>query len=249
MQQHPLLVFGLLVGISIVASIARSILGLLFGKSGRQHGHTVVDYVRKHGYQLLNPALANVLDESLVDIIRDPSMRDLQRATSDIADVDGFDDGNDDWLAFRCDVASKTVTVFNFSRTPPLQGGGGPASYRVAKIQVDGLPRFSLEPRSVVTAVESMTGTLLDQPDSTVAIDPAAQKQFGSRFWLRGPDRAAVSAFFTAERIRFIESEALPGTLASNARYLVYYESTPMRTEADYASFLAVVERIVTHLL
>ena len=248
-QQHLLLVFSLLVAVSMLGTVARSFLGLLFGKAGRQHGQVVVDYVQKHGYQLLNPALANALDESLLDMIKDPSLRDLARATSDITDIDGFADGGDDWFGFRCEIGSKAVTVFNFTRTPPLHSDSGPASYRVAKIQVDGLPRFSLEPRSVVTAIEALTGKLLHQPESTVAVDAAAQASFGSRYWLRGPDAAAVSAFFTPERIRFIESAALPGTLASNAHYLVYYESTAMRTEADYAAFVAVVERVVTHLL
>ena len=249
MQQHPLLLVGLLAAGSILINIGRSFFDLLFGKAGRQHGRVVVDFVQKRGYELLNPTLANALDKSLLDVIKDPSMRDFVRATSDITDIDGFADGGDDWFGFRCEIGSKAATVFNFTHTPPLHSDTGPASYRVAKIQADGLPRFSLEPRSVVTAVEALTGKLLNQPESTVGLDPTVQASFGSRYWLRGPDPAAVAAFFTPERTRFIESAALPGTLASNTHYLVYYEATAMKTEADDAAFVGVVERVATHLL
>src|SRR5438876_1236891 len=156
------------------------------------------------------------------------------RAPSDITDVGRFDDGSDDWLAFRCELGDRPVTVFNFSQTPPLHSSSGPVPFRVAKIQVDGLPRFSLEPRSAATVVETVVGKLLHQPESTIELDPGQHASFGSRYRLRGADRTAVVEFFTPERIRFIEAEQLPGTFASNARYLVYYESTAMRTEADY---------------
>src|SRR6266576_3365137 len=194
-EHHPLLVFGLLVAFSILTSVARTFLGLLSGKPARQHGRVVVDYVQKHGYQLLNPVLAQKLDAS----------------------------------------------VFNISQTPPLHSSSGPVPFRVAKVQVDGLPRFSLEPRSAATVVETVVGKLLHQPESTIELDPGQHASFGSRYRLRGADRTAVVEFFTPERIRFIEAEQLPGTFASNARYLVYYESTAMRTEADYDAFMAVV--------
>src|SRR5256712_4693513 len=147
-EHHPLLVFGLLVAFSILTSVARTFLGLLSGKPARQHGRVVVDYVQKHGYQLLNPVLAQKLDASVLDMVKDPSLHDLARATSDITDVGRFDDGSDDWLAFRCELGDRPVTVLNFSQTPPLHSSSGPVPFRVAKIQVDGLPRFSLEPRS-----------------------------------------------------------------------------------------------------
>jgi hypothetical protein len=248
-EHHPVLVFGLLVAVSVLASVVRTFLGLLSGKSPRQHGRIVVQYVQKHGYELLNPVLARKLDASFLDMVKDPSLHDLARATSDITDIGRFDDGSDDWLAFRCVLGARPVTIFNFNRTPPLQGSGGPIPFRAAKIQVDGLPRFSLEPRSAATAVETVVGKLLHQPESTIELDPGQHPSFGSRYRLRGADRTAVVEFFTPERIRFIETEQLPGTFASNARYLVYYESTTMQTEADYDAFIGVVERIATRLL
>src|SRR5262249_28787595 len=163
------------------------------------------------------------------------ALRDLARAHSDITDIDEFADGSDDWLAFRCTLGSKTVTVFNFSKAPPLNAQSGPPSYRVAKIAVDGLPRFSLEPRSVVATVEALTDKLRQQPDQTVEL---ASASFNSRYWLRGPDPAAVAAYFTLDRMRFLESDRLRGTFATNARYLVYYELAAMRTEADYETFV-----------
>ena len=240
-EQHPVLVFGLI-------AVAFVLVRVLFGRTGRQHARVVVDYVHKHGYQLLNPVLAQKLDASVLDLARDPSLRDLTRATSDITDIGRFGDGNDDWLAFRCEFARRAVTIFNFSQAPPLHSGSGPMSFRVAKIQVDGLPRFSLGPRSAATAVEAVVGKLLHREESTIDVMPAS-KTFGSRYRVCGSDRTAVADFFTPERIRFIEAEELPGTLASNARYLVYYESTAMRTDADYDAFIAVAERIVTHFL
>src|SRR5207249_8897096 len=66
-EHHPLLVFGLLVAFSILTSVARTFLGLLSGKPARQHGRVVVDYVQKHGYQLLNPVLAQKLDASVLE--------------------------------------------------------------------------------------------------------------------------------------------------------------------------------------
>ena|SRR5262245_31673082 len=245
-EQHPVLVFGLLVAGSIVLTVVRTFFGLLSRKPGRHHAKVVVDYVLRHGYQLLNPVLAQKLDTSVLELVRDPSMRDLARATSDITDIGRFDDGNDDWLAFRCELASRPVTIFNFAQAPPLHDNSGPVSFRVAKIQVDGLPRFSLEPRSAATTVEALVGKLLHNPDLTIDLPQASQK---SRYWLRGSDRAAVTDFFTPDRIRFIETEQLPGALASNAHYLVYYESRAMRTEADYDAFLSVVERIATRFL
>src|SRR2546427_70634 len=139
-EHHPVLVFGLLVAFSILISVARTFLGLLSGKPARQHGRVVVDYVQKHGYQLLNPVLAQKLDASVLDMVKDPSLHDLARATSDITDVGRFDDGSDDWLAFRCELGARPVTVFNFSQTPPLHSSSGPVPFRVAKIQVDALP-------------------------------------------------------------------------------------------------------------
>jgi hypothetical protein len=248
-EHHLVLVFGLLVAFSILTSVMRGFLGLLFGKPARQHGRVVVDYVLKHGYELLNPVLAQKLDTSVLDMIKDPSLRDLARATSDITDIGRFDDGSDDWLAFRCELGVRPVTIFNFSQTPPLHGSSGPIPFRVAKIQVDGLPRFSLEPRSAATAVETVVGKLLHQPESTIELDAGQHASFGSRYWLRGADRTAVVEFFTPDRIRFLEAEHLPGTFASNARYLVYYESTAMRTEADYDAFTTVVERIAKRFL
>src|SRR5206468_4192705 len=122
-------------------------------------------------------------------------------------DVGRFDDGSDDWLSFRCWRGDRPVTVFNFSQTPPLHSSSGPVPFRVAKIQVDGLPRFSLEPRSAATVVETVVGKLLHQPESTIELDPGQHASFGSRSRVRGADRTAVVEFFTPEQpISFGES-------------------------------------------
>ncbi len=238
-----MLVFGLLMAFSILSAVLRT----LFGKAGQRQARVAVEYALKHGYQLLNPILAQKLDASLLEMAKDPSLHDLARANSDITDIGRFGDGHDDWLAFRCDLTSKRVTIFNFSQAPSLHSDSAPMSYRVAKIEVDGLPRFSLEPRSVVTSVETLTGKLLHQPDSTIEL--ASSRFLRSRYWLRGSDRNAVAGLFTPQRMQFLEAERLPGTLASNGHYLVYYESTAMRTEADYDAFVAVVERIASRFL
>ncbi len=242
-EQHLILLFGI---VAVGSVVVRAVFGLS-RRTGRQHARTVVEYVQKHGYELLNPVLARKIDAPVLELARDPALRDLARATSDITDVGRFADGNDDWMGFRCELARRSVTVFNFTQAPPLHTSSGPLSFRVAKIGVDGLPRFSLEPRSAATAVESLVGPLLHRDDSTIDVNPGSQ--FGSRYWLRGSEATAVAGFFTPERIRFIEAERLPGTLASNAHYLVYWESPGMRTDADYDAFVSVVERIVTGLL
>src|SRR5207247_9831186 len=100
-EHHPVLVFGLLVAFSILISVARTFLGLLSGKPARQHGRVVVDYVQKHGYQLLNPVLAQKLDASVLDMVKDPSLHDLARATSDITHVGRFAAGRDSCPRFR----------------------------------------------------------------------------------------------------------------------------------------------------
>src|SRR5438046_8928064 len=122
-EHHPLLVLGLLVASSLLTAVARPFLGLLSGKPAWQHGRVVVDYVQKHGYQLLNPVLAQKLDASVLDMVKDPSLHDLARATSDITDVGRFDDGSDDWLAFRCELGHRPVTACNFRHTPTLHRG------------------------------------------------------------------------------------------------------------------------------
>src|SRR5947199_10200915 len=194
-EHHPVLVFGLLVAFSLLSSVARTFLGRLSGKPARQHGRVVVYSGPKNGYQLLNPVLAQKLDASVLDMVKDASLHDLARATSDITDVGRFDDGSDDWLAFRCELGARRVTVFNFSQTPPLHSSSGPVPFRVAKIQVDGLPRFSLEPRSAATVAETGGGKLLHQPESTIELDPDQPASFGFWYRLRAADWPAVARF------------------------------------------------------
>jgi len=247
-EHHPLLVFGLLVAFSILTSVARTFLGLLSGKPARQHGRVVVDYVQKHGYQLLNPVLAQKLDASVLDMVKDPrcTISRARRPTSPTS------------------ADSTTAAMTGWPSAASSGTGRSPSSTSARRRRftaaVAPYPSESRRSRSTGYLASPSSPArrhgrgdrgrkLLHQPESTIELDPGQHASFGSRYRLRGADRTAVVEFFTPERIRFIEAEQLPGKFASNARYLVYYESTAMRTEADYDAFMAVVERIATRFL
>jgi hypothetical protein len=65
----------------------------------------------------VNPSIAQVLDESALEVMRNPALRNLTRASSDITDIEGLDNGTGDWLAFTCTLGSKEVTIFNLNET------------------------------------------------------------------------------------------------------------------------------------
>lgn len=219
-------------------------------RRGPREVRTVVEYAQKRGYALVNPGLAHAVDMSPMEMMRDPALRNLERPSLDIANIEKLDGGTGDWLAFTCKLGSKEVTILNLSVTPRRAGsGGGNIQYKVAKINAAGLPRFSLGKNSAMHTFENTVSKLahVGQPD--IRIDARMYPEFAAHFWIMGPDAAVVTAFLSGDKIRFLEATKLPGTLATNANYLVYFEDGKLETEQDFDSFVAKAEAIAANLL
>jgi len=217
------------------------------GGGSRDKAKAVVDYVQKRGYRLVNPSIAQVLDDSGLDILRNPALRNLTRASLDIADIDELDNGTGDWLAFTCTLGSKEVVIFNLSVTS--RAGGACLRYKVAKIKTMGLPRFSLGRNSAFHTFETVTDRLVGKSEATIALGSDQYPEFSEHYWITGPDRVAVAAFLSHGKVRFLESAKLPGILAANANYLVYFENGVLVEEKDFDSFIAKIETIVANVL
>jgi hypothetical protein len=56
-------------------------------------------------------------------------------------------------------------------------------------------------------------------------------------------------SFLSAEKVRFVETAKLKGTIATNANYLVYFESGVLVSEEDFDSFIAKAEKIIANML
>src|SRR5215469_15012818 len=105
-MSHFFLVVVLLFALSsLVPMILR-----LFRRSPREKARSVVEYAQKRGFPLVNPTIAQALDDSLLQMIKNPALRNSVRAASDLADVEGLENGTGDWLAFTCTLRSKEVT-------------------------------------------------------------------------------------------------------------------------------------------
>ena len=240
----------LFVWLLIAFFVAPILWSLLTSRSRFRKKATVVSgYIRKRGYVPLNPSAANVADATLGEILKSVPEGGWVQGASGITDIELLKDGSDNpALAFVCQLRGKEVTIFNFEGDPSLNApsSSGPR-YKVAKVKQEGLPRFTLGHHSAVEKVQNVVDQLVGNPD--LSLHEGAGPEFFQRYWLRGPDGPAVSAFLSPQRLEFLEQENLAGILASNARYLVYCEDGSMQTEADYDRFIAVVERTIAHLL
>lgn len=219
-------------------------------RSGPREMRTVVEYAQKRGYALVNPGLAQAVDMSPLEMMKNPVLRNLERPSLDIANIEKLDRGTGDRLAFICKLGSKEATIFNL--TVPSRrsdGAGGSIPFKVAKIKAAGLPRFSLGRNSAMHTFENAVNKLahLSQPD--IRVDARLYPEFAAHFWIKGPDGAAVTAFLSGDKIRFLEATKLPGTLATNANYLVYFEGGKLVTEQDFDSFIAKAEAIAANFL
>ena len=233
----------------VVLSTILPMIFRLFRTAGpRNKARILVEYAQKRGYRLVNPSVAQALDSSFLEMVRNPALKDLTCPSLDIADIDGLENGTGDRLAFVCTLHSKEVTIFNFSVTTRVPSSGG-ARYKVAKIKVAGLPRFSLGRNSVVHTVEIVVGKLVGEPNPAIVLDAGQYPEFSAHYWLRGADGAAVTAFLSPSKIKFIENTKLDGILAANPNYLVYFEHGVLLREEDCDSFIARVETIVANLL
>lgn len=209
----------------------------------------VIEYVQKKGYRLLNPSASQVPGSSLLEMLKNPALRNLVDASSDIADIDGLGRVSGGWVAFTSSLRSKEVTIFNCSTAGSINANSGPISYKVAKIKAQGLPRFSLGRNSIVHTVQDVVGKMVGEPKLAIDVDQRLYPDFSAHYWIRGSDAAAVSSFLSPEKLRSIETAKLPGILATNANYLVYFEDGTLRTEPDFDSFIATVEKVIAGIL
>ena len=246
MNHFPLLVVLLLALSFILPMIFRNV----FTRSPRDRARVVVEYAQKKGYALVNPSVAQALDVPLLEALKNPAFRNSIRSASDIADIEGLDNGTGDWFAFTCTLRSKEVTIFNLrvtSKTFNTDPSG--ISYKVAKVRAAGLPQFSLGRNSVVNAIENAVDKVAGASKPTIAVDAHQYPEFSRQFWMKGPDSAAVAAFLSTDKIVFLQNAKPKGTLATNTNYLVYFEPGILVNEQDFDVFIAAVENLVANLL
>jgi len=245
-MNHIVLLFALFFVLSIaVPAIVRSFRG-----GPRARARSIVEYAQRRGYVLVNPAVGQALDASRLEMARDPALRQLIKASADISDIEGLERGTEDWLAFTCPAGGKEATVFNFSvSSQRADTVGGSIQYKVAKIRAPGLPQFSLGRNSAVHTVRAVVDTVVGNPKTDIKLDPAAHPGFSARYWLRGSDLAAVTQFLSPAKTEFIEAAKLEGIVATNARYLVYFEDGVLGNETDFDSFIGKIEQVAANLL
>jgi len=244
-MKYIFLVFALSVFLPMIFRLMR------FSLNPTKRATPVIEYAEKKGYRLVNPSATQIPGSSLLEMLKNPAfnLRNLTDASSDLADIDGLDRASGGWLAFTANLRSKEVTIFNCSTAGSINAGSRPITYRVAKIRAAGLPRFSLGKNSIVHTVQDVVGKMVGQPQLTIAVDPRLNPDFSAHYWIRGSDAAAISAFLSPETMRFIETANLPGTLATNSNYLVYFELGTLRIESDFDSFIATVEKLIAAIL
>jgi hypothetical protein len=234
--------------LSIFLPMIFGLFRFLFGNPTKK-ASPLIEYVQKKGYRLVNPSISQALGRSGLELLKNPALRNLTDASSDIADIDGLDRPSGDWLAFTSNVSSKEVTVFNCSTAGAQSGHGRPVPYKVAKIKAAGLPRFSLGKNSVVHSVLDVVDKMVGESKPAIDVDRSQYPDFSAHYWVRGADAAAVFAFLTPAKISFFETAKLPGVLATNANYLVYFEDGALRDEKDFDSFLATTEKLIAAIL
>jgi hypothetical protein len=216
----------------------------------RKKARTLIEYAQKRRYALVNPAVLQALDMPYFEMLKSPVMKDSVKASADIDDIEKLSGGTGDWLAFTCNLRSKEVTIFNLNVTSRrADASGGNIHYKVAKIKASGLPRFSLGRNSRLHTFEKVVDQLAGASKPEITLDARQYPEFSAHFWFRGADAAAVTAFLSDAKIRFLEGANLAGTLATNAHYLVYFEDGILDTEQDFDSFVARAETLVANLL
>src|SRR5207245_11793904 len=116
----------------------------------------VIAYAQKNGYRLLNPSASQIPGSSVLEMLKNPALRNLVDASSDVADIDGLDHATGGWLAFTSNLRSKAVAIFNCRTAGSIHTNSRPLHYKVAKINAQGLPRFSLGRNSIVHTVQDV---------------------------------------------------------------------------------------------
>ena len=247
-MNHFALFVVLIFALSFILPMIFGLFRFLLGNPAKNAG-PLIEYVQKKGYRLVNPSISQTLGNSGLELLKNPTLRNLTYPSSDIADIDGLDRPSGGWLAFTCNLRSKEVTVFNCSTAGARNGHGGQIPYKVAKVKTAGLPRFSLGKNSVAHSVLDVVDKMVGESKPGITVDRTQYPDFSAHYWVRGADAAAVSAFLTPAKIGFFETAKLPGVLATNANYLVYFEHGALHIEPDFDSFIATVEKLIAAIL
>jgi hypothetical protein len=241
--------FASLVALVFVLSFILPIVYRFF-RSGPREMKGVIEYAQKRGYALVNPRLAQAVNMSPIEMMKNPAFANFDRASLDISNIPKLDGGTGDWLAFTCNLRSKEATIFNLSvSSRRTDAQGGDLHYKVAKIKAAGLPRFSLGKNSALHTFENVVEKIAHVPQAEIHVDARQYPEFAAHFWIRGSDAAAVTSFLSDGKIRFLETAKLEGTLATNANYLVYFEDGKLAAERDFDAFIAKAESIVANFL
>jgi hypothetical protein len=199
---------------------------------------------------LANPAIAQITGTSARAILTDPALKSYAKGSDGIGDVEGLEEGTDDPFAFTCSIRSKDAMIFELTVPSRRTDDKGQAlNYKVAKIANEGLPRFSLGKQSVANTVVNVVEKIAGKATPTVALDERTFPQFAKRYWVKSPDNGAVLAFLSPEKMTFLANRNLPGTIATNSHYLVYFESGSLRTEQDYDRFIETVDQVAANML
>src|ERR1700676_3220571 len=93
----------------VALSIVAPMIFRFFRSSPRDKARALVKYTQRRGYALVNPAFAQALDTSFLQMVRNPALKNSISAYSDIADIEELHNGSGDWLAFTCTLRSKEV--------------------------------------------------------------------------------------------------------------------------------------------
>ncbi len=217
----------------------------------RKRAKFLTEYTAKKGYRLANPAVAQITSASSARaLLTDPALKSYAKGSEGIEGVEGLEGGTDDPFAFTCSIRSKDAMIFELTVPSRRADDKGQAlHYKVAKITNPGLPRFSLGKHSIVNTVVNVVEKMAGNPTPTIALDERNFPQFAKHYWLKGTDDGAVLAFLSPQKIAFLENRKLPGTIATNSHYFVYFESGSLRTEQDYDRFIETVDQIATNML
>ncbi len=234
----------------IVASIALQLL-VSGPRQFRKRSQWLTEYTTRKGYRLVNPAVARITDfSSTREILSDPSLKSLTKGSDGIGDIEGLERGTDDPFVFACSLHSKEAMIFELSVSSQRSDGRESAlPYRVAKIAMEGAPRFSLSWHSALDTVINVVEKMAGKSVPTIDVDPQLFPQFAKNYCLRGPDACAVLSFLSAGKISFLQNRKLAGTIATNSRYFVYFESGRLRSEPDCDAFIATVDDLAANLL
>jgi hypothetical protein len=241
------------IAISVLILIASLLVQLLvFGpRKFRKRAKLIADYTARKGYRLANPSIMQIASTSSArDLLTNPSLKSFVKGSEGIEDIHNLEGGTDDPFAFTCSIGSKEAMIFALSVSSQRSDDKGQSlSYKVAKIANAGLPRFSLGRHSVINVVENVVDKLAGKPKSNIDVDPRNFPEFAKHYWLKGADSSAVLAFLSPEKITFLGNTTLDGTIATNSHYFVYFESGSLRSEQDYDTFIAIVEKLAANVL